>query len=150
MTTVLFLFSTDFELFSRSWEMSSTSSLSEHSWAMPLYSLQATRAFAMASSPRCQRNSAIFWRFSSTAHNMSSWKGYLNRHTSGSSTSISTSSSFFFFAFFFPFGLGSSSWKKIKLYFNNKNWAFWNYYAVKNKPTSIPRSFKALGCKKMK
>lgn len=105
--------STNFELLSRSWEMSSTSSLSEDSWAIDLYSLQATSALAMVSSPRCQRKSAIFCRFISTAHTISSWKGYWKRLTSGSSTSISISSSFFFF-FFFPLVGGSSSWEEKK------------------------------------
>lgn len=65
----------------------------------------------MVSSPRCQRKSAIFCRFISTAHIISSWNGYWKRLTSGSSTSISISSSFFFF-FFFPFVGGSSSWEE--------------------------------------
>lgn len=67
----------------------------------------------MDSSPRCQRKRAIFCRFISTAHTISSWKGYWKRLTSGSSTSISISSSFFFF-FFFPLVGGSLSWEEKK------------------------------------
>lgn len=63
----------------------------------------------MASSPRCHRNRAIFWRFISTAHTISSWNGYWNLQTSGSSTSMSSSSSFFLFFFHFPLTGVSSS-----------------------------------------
>lgn len=87
------------ELWFSSWEMSSTMSFSEASWAMALQSLQATKALAMASSPCCQKNRAIFCRFIRTAHTISSWKGKGKWLISGSSKSMSTSSSRFLVVF---------------------------------------------------
>lgn len=87
------------ELWFSSWEMSSTMSFSDASWAMALQSLQATRALAMASSPCCQKNRAIFCLFIRTAHTISSWKGKGKWLISGSSRSMSTSSSRFLVVF---------------------------------------------------
>lgn len=98
------------ELWFSSWEMSSTMSFSEASWAMALQSLQATRALAMASSPCCQKNRAIFCLFMRTAHTISSWKGKGKWLISGSSKSMSTSSSRFLVVFL-PLLKGMSSCK---------------------------------------
>ncbi|TNN38753.1 hypothetical protein EYF80_051085 [Liparis tanakae] len=95
--------------------MSSTMSFSEASCAMALQSLHATRALAMASSPCCQKNSAIFCRFMSTAHTMSSWKGNGKWLISGSSRSMSTSSSRLRVVFWRPLRMGMSSWSRAEL-----------------------------------
>ena len=97
--TTPFVGLSNLELWFSSWEMSSTMSFSEASWAMALQSLQATRALAMASSPCCQKNRAIFCRFIRTAHTISSWKGKGKWLISGSSKSMSTSSSRFLVVF---------------------------------------------------
>lgn len=97
------------ELWLSSWEMSSTMSFSEASWAMALHSLHATKALAMASSPCCQKNRAIFCLFISTAHTISSWKGNGKWLISGSSRSMSTSSSLFLVVFCRPRRIGMSS-----------------------------------------
>lgn len=101
---------THLELWFSSWEMSSTMSFSEASCAMALQSLQATKALAMASSPCCQKNRAIFCRFISTAHTISSWKGKGKWLISGSSKSMSTSSSRLRVVFWRPLRIGMSSW----------------------------------------
>lgn len=66
---------TYFEYSLSSSDVSSTTSLFLASYPMDRQSLHATSAFAMFSSPCCQKKSAIFCLFISTAHTSSSLKG---------------------------------------------------------------------------
>lgn len=92
-------------------EVSSTRSLCFASYAIERYTLQATKAFAMDSSPCCQKKRAIFCLFINTAQSKSSLSGYAKRLVSGSSMSTISSLVLFFFPSSAPVSIFKIKWE---------------------------------------